>query len=77
MLEMEHLLREGSDHASLLLHVDTVQENIVKPFRFLNFWTKEKSFREVISNKWSAEFEGNPFHVFHHKLKKVKKALTC
>uniref|UniRef100_A0A0V0GZX8 Putative ovule protein n=1 Tax=Solanum chacoense TaxID=4108 RepID=A0A0V0GZX8_SOLCH len=36
----------------------------------------EDSFLEVIQNNWNADFEGDPFSLFHHKLKKVKKALT-
>jgi len=31
---------------------------------------------EVVKNNWKADFEGDPFILFHHKLKRVKKALT-
>lgn len=31
---------------------------------------------DVVRQHWSADFEGDPFSVFHHKLKKVKKVLT-
>ncbi|KAG5600885.1 hypothetical protein H5410_032255 [Solanum commersonii] len=46
------------------------------PFRFLNLWLRDESFIEVVRNHWSADFAGDPFSLFHHKLKRVKKALT-
>uniref|UniRef100_A0A0V0H262 Putative ovule protein n=1 Tax=Solanum chacoense TaxID=4108 RepID=A0A0V0H262_SOLCH len=48
----------------------------IKPFRFLNFWTKHETFKDLIQENWNAEFCGNPFIVFQHKLKKVKRALV-
>jgi len=40
MVEVEHLVRAGSDHASMLL--SSGQKNNVpkRPFRFLKFWTE-------------------------------------
>lgn len=76
IMEVEHLLRDGLDHAPLLLTIDTVKEYFVKHFRFLNFWVKEESFREVFQRNWKADFEGNSFILFHHKMKKVKKGLA-
>lgn len=37
VLEVKYLLRDGSDHAQLLLNVDTVKDDAVRPFRFLKF----------------------------------------
>ncbi|XP_060194983.1 uncharacterized protein LOC132624181 [Lycium barbarum] len=34
------------------------------------------TFMEVVKENWTADFCGNPFYVFHHKLKKLKKALV-
>lgn len=73
MLEVEHLVRSGSDHAPLALHFNTTREEVIKSFRFLNFWVKEQSFLEVIQNHWIADFEGDPFSIFHHKLKRLKR----
>ncbi|XP_075087606.1 uncharacterized protein LOC107820507 [Nicotiana tabacum] len=46
-LEVEHLIKYGSDHAPLLLscNIDTVQ--VKKHFKFLNFWTKHKTFLKL------------------------------
>lgn len=39
-LEVRHLIREGSDYASLHLICNLEERVTIKPFRFLNFWTK-------------------------------------
>ncbi|KAH0721975.1 hypothetical protein KY289_005019 [Solanum tuberosum] len=52
------------------------QEEVIRPFRFLNFWIKEESFMKVVKHHWRADFEGDPFMIFHHKLTRIKKALT-
>ncbi|KAH0776301.1 hypothetical protein KY290_007712 [Solanum tuberosum] len=75
-IEVEQLTKSGSDHSPLLLKCSSSNERVVKPFRFLNFWLKEESFKEVVAQNWKAEFEGNPFSLFHYKLKKVKRALA-
>ncbi|KAH0664940.1 hypothetical protein KY285_026146 [Solanum tuberosum] len=75
-LEVEHLVRSGSAHIPLLITSKTTTENVVRPFKFMNFWLKEESFMEEFKKHWQDDFEGDPFILFHHKLKKVKKALT-
>ncbi|KAG5601144.1 hypothetical protein H5410_032514 [Solanum commersonii] len=76
VLEIEHLVRSGWDHTPLSITFKTSAEKVIKPFRFLIFWVKENSFMEVIRNHWKADFERDPFILFHHKLKRVKRALT-
>lgn len=76
VLEVEHLVRSGSDHTSLLITVKTNEEGGVMPFKFLNFWVKKDSFIEVVKQNSKADFEWDPFYVFHHKSKKLKKALA-
>nr|XP_009597454.1 uncharacterized protein LOC104093421 [Nicotiana tomentosiformis] len=44
--EVEHLIKTGSDHAPLLMTCGEQTTNFVKPFRFLNFWTKHATFIE-------------------------------
>ncbi|XP_075111674.1 uncharacterized protein LOC142181905 [Nicotiana tabacum] len=34
------------------------------------------SFKEVVKENWKANFSANPYIIFNHKLKKVKKALS-
>lgn len=73
IIEVKHLVRSGSDHSPLLISMNTNDANITRSFKFLNFWLKEESFMEVVRASWSADFEGDPFIVFHHKLKKLKR----
>ncbi|KAG5631997.1 hypothetical protein H5410_003714 [Solanum commersonii] len=57
------------DHKVQNYRRSTGPQNI-KPFRFLNFWTKHETFKALIQENWNAEYCGNPFIVFQHKLKK-------
>ncbi|XP_060211976.1 uncharacterized protein LOC132639554 [Lycium barbarum] len=70
-----HMIRHGSDQAPLHLECNSNAHPIVKSFKFLNFWTKHHTFMEVVRENWTADFCGNPFNVFHHKLKKLKREL--
>lgn len=47
-VEMEHLTRTVSDHASLLLSCGGKQPHIRKPFKLLKFWEEEADFKEVV-----------------------------
>ncbi|KAK4706309.1 hypothetical protein R3W88_034132 [Solanum pinnatisectum] len=68
--------RQGSDHAPLHMMCENVQEEIVKPFRFLNFWKTHKKFNEVVQQQWDATVIGSPFSVVQQKMKNLKWALT-
>ncbi|XP_019237102.1 PREDICTED: uncharacterized protein LOC109217316 [Nicotiana attenuata] len=65
-----------SDHAPLLITCGEQTTNFVKPFRFLNFWTKHATFMDVVRQNWEANFIGDPFLMFKQKLKRVKAALS-
>ncbi|XP_075103657.1 uncharacterized protein LOC142178231 [Nicotiana tabacum] len=75
-IEVEHLIRTGSDHAPLLITCGEQTTSFVKPFRFLNFWTKHATFNEVVRQNWDVDFIGDPFLMFKHKLKKVRATLS-
>ncbi|XP_019241256.1 PREDICTED: uncharacterized protein LOC109221250 [Nicotiana attenuata] len=75
-IEVEHLIRVGSDHAPFLMSCGEEAMKFVKPFKFLNFWTKHESFLEVVKQNWIADFIGDPFLMFKRKLKRVKIALS-
>lgn len=74
--EVHHLIRIGSDHAPLYVMCNTSQEKIVRPFKFLNFWTKYQDFKKIVEENWQIQVEGSPFNVVHIKLKKLKGILT-
>ncbi|XP_019242662.1 PREDICTED: uncharacterized protein LOC109222805, partial [Nicotiana attenuata] len=75
-IEVQHLSKTGSDHSPMQLKCDIENPPIKKPFRFLNFWVDHASFKEVVQQNWNADFSANPYVLFYHKLKKVKKALS-
>lgn len=74
--EVQHLIREDSDHAPLHVTCNTTQEQISKPFRFLNFCTEHHSFQHTVEEIWKMEATGSPFAVVQTKLKRVKSALV-
>ncbi|XP_075101658.1 uncharacterized protein LOC142177094 [Nicotiana tabacum] len=75
-IEVEHLIRTGSDHAPLLMTCGVQTTNFVKPFRFLNFWTKHATFMDVVRQNWEADFIGDQFLMFKQNIKRVKAALS-
>ncbi|XP_075091901.1 uncharacterized protein LOC142172043 [Nicotiana tabacum] len=75
-IEVEHLIRTGSDHAPLLKTCGEKTTNFVKPFRFLNFWTKHDTFMDVVRQNWEADFIGDLFFMFKQNIKRVKAALS-
>nr|XP_009781794.1 PREDICTED: uncharacterized protein LOC104230633 [Nicotiana sylvestris] len=75
-LEVTHLSKIGSDHCPMLLKCDIETPPIKKSFRFINFWTKHETFKEVVKENWNADFSANPFCIFNYKLKKLKQALS-
>ncbi|XP_075091457.1 uncharacterized protein LOC142171669 [Nicotiana tabacum] len=67
-IEVEHLIRTRSDHAPMLMTCGVQTTNFIKPFRFLNFWTKHTTFMDVnikrvkaALSKWSRETFGDIF----------------
>ncbi|XP_070045316.1 uncharacterized protein [Nicotiana tomentosiformis] len=75
-IEVTHLSKIGSDHSPMLRSFNPNATPIKKSFRFLNFWVKHESFKDVVKENWSAYFHANPFTLFNYKLKKLKKALS-
>ncbi|XP_075095204.1 uncharacterized protein LOC142173503 [Nicotiana tabacum] len=50
IIEVEHLIRTGSDHAPLLMTGGKKAANFARPFRFLNFWTKHETFMQTFGD---------------------------
>ncbi|XP_060200399.1 uncharacterized protein LOC132628652 [Lycium barbarum] len=74
--EVSHLIRHGSKYAPLHVMCDTQEEVVVKPFKFLNFWSQHPKFLELVQDNWCLDFAANPFSEFQAKMKKVKLALA-
>ncbi|XP_070053323.1 uncharacterized protein [Nicotiana tomentosiformis] len=71
-IEVEHLILTGSDHTPLLMSCRQESMQFVKPFKFLNFWTKHDTFKQIVKQNWLADFNRDPFLMFKQKLKRVK-----
>ncbi|KAG5610875.1 hypothetical protein H5410_022156, partial [Solanum commersonii] len=57
LIRVEHISRSGSDHATLMIKCNMRNENIIKPFKFLNFWIQEDSLKKVLWIHWKADLE--------------------
>lgn len=67
--EVQHFIRDGSDHAPLHDVCRSLQISMVKPFRFLNFCTDHQTYRKVVENVWELKIDESPFYSFNEKLK--------
>ncbi|XP_060170493.1 uncharacterized protein LOC132601431 [Lycium barbarum] len=68
--EVEHLIKQGSDHNPLAISTRSSSTPIKKPFRFLNFWVEHESFLDVVKENWQEWHSADPFFNFQNKLKK-------
>lgn len=74
--EVQHMVRRGLDHAPLHVIRNALREPVIKPFKFLNIWTKHNHFRSILKDNERNDFVGNPFTEFQAKLKRVEGALA-
>ncbi|KAL3363180.1 hypothetical protein AABB24_012466 [Solanum stoloniferum] len=70
-MKIKHLIKKGSDHSPLVLECSQNTEEIIKPFKFLNFWAKHSSFEKLVEEHWRLD----PFYMVQQKLKRVNYAL--
>ncbi|XP_019241816.1 PREDICTED: uncharacterized protein LOC109221832 [Nicotiana attenuata] len=45
-------------------------------FRFLNFWTKQPSFQDLVKEVWDTPIQGNPMWTLHQKMKILSNKLS-
>jgi hypothetical protein len=62
-----HLSMMKSDHAPILVVLDSTRTKPKKPFRFENWWLLEEDFKQVVSSSW-AKTTNRPFHKKVHFL---------
>jgi hypothetical protein len=69
------LSRDVSDHCPIILRHASSDWG-PKPFRFNNYWLKNKDFKVIVDRTWREQNnKGWMAHVFREKLKAVKEAL--
>ncbi|GAV92867.1 hypothetical protein CFOL_v3_36245, partial [Cephalotus follicularis] len=70
-----HFLPPGiSDHSPVTIQLRDMKHSNGRPFKFLNFWTKNDMFLRVVRQEWDRKYIGSPLIVVHKKLKSLK---TC
>ncbi|VFQ87851.1 unnamed protein product [Cuscuta campestris] len=70
-----HLGRTTSDHKALLLDWNMIDYHGPKPFRFLNAWTLDSSFYEMVRSHWNTVHYGRGMRGLANKLQTLKKAI--
>ncbi|XP_060177798.1 uncharacterized protein LOC132607735 [Lycium barbarum] len=73
---VDHLIRTVSDHFPILTMANSFQRNHVKYFKFLDLWTEEDDFKDVVNQAWSMDVQGSPMWRFHLKLKNTCRKLS-
>nr|XP_009802923.1 PREDICTED: uncharacterized protein LOC104248369 [Nicotiana sylvestris]XP_016436485.1 PREDICTED: uncharacterized protein LOC107762629 [Nicotiana tabacum] len=72
---VRHLARTGSDHRPLLVKSYNSQHGI-KYFEFLDFWSDEPDFLQLVEEVWRTQITGNPMWKLQQKLKLLSRKLT-
>nr|XP_009782875.1 PREDICTED: uncharacterized protein LOC104231559 [Nicotiana sylvestris] len=55
-IKVQHLSKTGSDHSLMYPKCDIETLPIKKPFKFLNFWVEYATFKDVVKENWTADF---------------------
>ncbi|XP_060182470.1 uncharacterized protein LOC132612164 [Lycium barbarum] len=71
-----HMPRISSDQCPLLINCDTNQNEMIRYFRFLNFWTDLDDFLDIVKENWCTQTDGNIFWEVQQKMKNTSKALS-
>lgn len=56
---VEHLAKTGSHHNLLLFRCSNDNDQFIRYFKFLNFWTQQPEYIPLIEETWSMEVRGN------------------
>ncbi|XP_070025625.1 uncharacterized protein [Nicotiana sylvestris] len=70
---VKHVVRTDSNHRPLLMKCHSDQKEFIRYFRFLNFWTEQTDFLEVVQDSWNMNVIGNAMWILQCKLKTVSK----
>lgn len=66
----------GSDHRPLLMEISNNQTNPSKYFKFLNYWTNQRSLLDTLRNYWKGPIESNLIWIFDWKNKRLATTLS-
>jgi hypothetical protein len=70
-----HLGAVNSDHHSLLIDTNPVEEFTPRPFRFKAMWIRDPQCGGVIKKAWDSTTIGSPSYILCHKQLKTTSTL--
>ncbi|XP_019264876.1 PREDICTED: uncharacterized protein LOC109242481 [Nicotiana attenuata] len=73
---VDHHAKSGSDHSLITFKFGNENHEVIKYFRFLNFWTKQNDYNSLIERIWNKEVQGNDQWILQQKLKAVARGLS-
>ncbi|KAK4706319.1 hypothetical protein R3W88_034128 [Solanum pinnatisectum] len=56
--------------------MNTAENDHIRYFKFLNFWTDHSNFLDIVMACWERNTEGNSMWKFHQKLKRLSNTLS-
>ncbi|KAG5570181.1 hypothetical protein H5410_059947 [Solanum commersonii] len=59
---VQHLVGQGSYHASLLVQCSLEEKVVIKSFKFLNFWVNHPQFQNIVKEAWGDTLCGRLFY---------------
>ncbi|KAH0674028.1 hypothetical protein KY284_025115 [Solanum tuberosum] len=71
-----HLPSVGSDHCPLLMEMNAREDDHIKYFKFLNCWTDQPNFLDIVKACWDRNVKGNNMWKFHQKMKRLSNTLS-
>lgn len=66
--EVQHILKQSSDHAMILLDTHPHHPKVRSRFIFDSRWTKKQDCREVVANSWAQQQEGSRMYRLHRHI---------
>ncbi|XP_075084713.1 uncharacterized protein LOC142167968 [Nicotiana tabacum] len=75
-LDIEHLSSTGLDHTPMLVKCSTLEQPVIKYFKFLNFWTDQLNFKTIVQEAWNVDVGENCTRRLQLKLKQVSTKLS-
>ncbi|OIT21155.1 putative ribonuclease h protein [Nicotiana attenuata] len=73
---VDHHAKSGSDHSLITFKFGNENQEAIKYFRFLNFWTKHSDYNSLVESTWNKEVQGNNQWILQQKLKVVARCLS-
>ncbi|XP_060190441.1 uncharacterized protein LOC132619606 [Lycium barbarum] len=73
---VDHRAKTSSDHSLMLFRIGENNQDYIKYFRFLNFWTFQRDYEETVQEAWNIEVHSNQLWTLQQKLKNLARVLS-